>query len=77
MGAALAFEGLMSACYHVCPNALNFQFGECIKPPKVLLYFNIITSKYNLLKFYFRYKFHVHYMYDMYRENLPDQTSRY
>lgn len=28
MGTALAFEGLMSACYHVCPNHSNFQFGE-------------------------------------------------
>lgn len=22
-------EGLLSACYHVCPNYTNFQFGEC------------------------------------------------
>lgn len=21
-------EGLLSACYHVCPNYTNFQFGE-------------------------------------------------
>ncbi|CAI6349746.1 unnamed protein product [Macrosiphum euphorbiae] len=26
MGSALAMEGLMSACYHVCPNHSNFQF---------------------------------------------------
>ncbi|VVC31854.1 Hypothetical protein CINCED_3A010771 [Cinara cedri] len=26
MGAALAMEGIMSACYHVCPNHSNFQF---------------------------------------------------
>lgn len=28
MGSALAMEGLMSACYHVCPNHSNFQFGN-------------------------------------------------
>ena len=26
LGAALAFEGLLSGCYHVCPTAENFQF---------------------------------------------------
>uniref|UniRef100_A0A3P8UPK4 SID1 transmembrane family member 2 n=1 Tax=Cynoglossus semilaevis TaxID=244447 RepID=A0A3P8UPK4_CYNSE len=26
MGAALMMEGLLSACYHVCPNYTNFQF---------------------------------------------------
>lgn len=31
MGTALMMEGLLSACYHVCPNYTNFQFGEC--PP--------------------------------------------
>ena len=29
MGTALMMEGLLSACYHVCPNYTNFQFGEC------------------------------------------------
>lgn len=28
MGTALMMEGLLSACYHVCPNYTNFQFGE-------------------------------------------------
>lgn len=28
MGTALMTEGLLSACYHVCPNYTNFQFGE-------------------------------------------------
>ncbi|NXL51070.1 SIDT2 protein, partial [Podilymbus podiceps] len=32
MGTALMMEGLLSACYHVCPNYTNFQFGEC--PPR-------------------------------------------
>ncbi|PIO28129.1 hypothetical protein AB205_0172000, partial [Aquarana catesbeiana] len=27
MGTALMMEGLLSACYHVCPNYTNFQFG--------------------------------------------------
>ena len=27
-GFALIMEGVMSACYHVCPNYSNFQFGE-------------------------------------------------
>ncbi|NXD86609.1 SIDT2 protein, partial [Halcyon senegalensis] len=31
MGTALMMEGLLSACYHVCPNYTNFQFGE--RPP--------------------------------------------
>ncbi|NXX19063.1 SIDT2 protein, partial [Podargus strigoides] len=34
MGTALMMEGLLSACYHVCPNYTNFQFGECpLSPP--------------------------------------------
>ena len=28
MGLALIMEGIMSACYHVCPNYSNFQFGK-------------------------------------------------
>lgn len=28
MGLALIMEGIMSACYHVCPNYSNFQFGQ-------------------------------------------------
>ncbi|RTG86335.1 uncharacterized protein DC041_0003499 [Schistosoma bovis] len=35
MGLALTMEGLMSACYHMCPNFSNFQFG---KPTKILIY---------------------------------------
>ena len=26
MGIALIMEGIMSGCYHVCPNHTNFQF---------------------------------------------------
>ncbi|NXV51117.1 SIDT2 protein, partial [Uria aalge] len=33
MGTALMMEGLLSACYHVCPNYTNFQFGECPSGP--------------------------------------------
>ncbi|NWI56440.1 SIDT2 protein, partial [Calyptomena viridis] len=33
MGTALMMEGLLSACYHVCPNYTNFQFGECPPAP--------------------------------------------
>ena len=29
MGMALIVEGVMSACYHVCPTSTNFQFGKC------------------------------------------------
>lgn len=25
---ALIMEGVLSACYHVCPNNSNFQFGK-------------------------------------------------
>lgn len=32
MGTALMMEGLLSACYHVCPNYTNFQFGEWPPP---------------------------------------------
>lgn len=28
MGLALVMEGLLSACYHICPNYSNFQFGN-------------------------------------------------
>ncbi|RVE40342.1 hypothetical protein evm_015008 [Chilo suppressalis] len=28
MGVALVSEGILSAAYHVCPNSMNFQFGE-------------------------------------------------
>jgi len=28
MGAALVMEGVLSGCYHVCPNHSNFQFGK-------------------------------------------------
>lgn len=28
MGLALTMEGLLSACYHLCPNKMNFQFGN-------------------------------------------------
>lgn len=28
MGIALMMEGILSACYHVCPNYSNFQFGK-------------------------------------------------
>lgn len=28
MGIALMMEGVLSACYHVCPNYSNFQFGN-------------------------------------------------
>ncbi|NWW19170.1 SIDT2 protein, partial [Falcunculus frontatus] len=34
MGTALMMEGLLSACYHVCPNYTNFQFGECPSAPQ-------------------------------------------
>jgi hypothetical protein len=30
MGAALMMEGVLSGCYHVCPNHSNFQFGKFI-----------------------------------------------
>ena len=28
LGAAMMMVALLSATYHVCPNALNFQFGK-------------------------------------------------
>lgn len=41
-GLALIMEGVMSGCYHVCPNYSNFQFGEFFPsfcdlfPPKMV-----------------------------------------
>lgn len=29
LGVALIMEGVLSGCYHVCPNKSNFQFGKC------------------------------------------------
>lgn len=26
MGGALLMEGILSACYHICPTKVNFQF---------------------------------------------------
>ncbi|KAM9269470.1 SID1 transmembrane family member 2 isoform 4-T4 [Morus bassanus] len=34
MGTALMMEGLLSACYHVCPNYTNFQFALPEAPPR-------------------------------------------
>lgn len=34
MGTALVMEGILSGCYHVCPNRSNFQFGK----RKIILY---------------------------------------
>lgn len=31
MGLALTMEGLLSACYHICPSFSNFQFGKWSK----------------------------------------------
>ncbi|XP_063366824.1 SID1 transmembrane family member 1-like [Cydia amplana] len=28
MGLALSMEGILSACYHLCPNKMNFQFDS-------------------------------------------------
>ena len=28
MGGSLIMEGFLSACYHICPNNSNYQFGE-------------------------------------------------
>lgn len=28
MGGSLIMEGLLSACYHICPNNSNYQFGK-------------------------------------------------
>ena len=28
MGIGLMMEGVLSACYHVCPNKTNYQFGK-------------------------------------------------
>lgn len=31
MGIALIIEGLLSACYHICPSQSNYQFGNYLK----------------------------------------------
>ena len=30
MGVALILEGIFSACYHICPNQSNYQFGKFV-----------------------------------------------
>lgn len=30
MGGSLIMEGLLSACYHICPNNSNYQFGKIL-----------------------------------------------
>lgn len=40
MGGSLIMEGLLSGCYHICPNNANYQFGEL----SVFLYFDVNTS---------------------------------
>lgn len=39
MGIALIIEGVLSACYHICPNQSNYQFGK--KSLYYELYFTI------------------------------------
>lgn len=48
MGTALMMEGLLSACYHVCPNYTNFQFGNCasfLKETSIILNYQFNFSK--------------------------------
>lgn len=33
LGVGMMVVGVFSASYHVCPNRLNFQFGEKSRPP--------------------------------------------
>lgn len=37
LGAGIMVVGLLSGSYHVCPNRLNFQFGEKSRPSVALL----------------------------------------
>ena len=34
MGTALMVEGVLSACYHICPTHANYQFGAFLTRPK-------------------------------------------
>lgn len=47
MGTALMMEGLLSACYHVCPNYTNFQFGKTACVPTRT---SIASLKLNIFK---------------------------
>ena len=40
-GLALIMEGVLSGCYHVCPNNSNFQFGKFSQPMTKVLQFSI------------------------------------
>ena len=40
-GLALIMEGVLSGCYHVCPNNSNFQFGKFSSPKMRVLQFSI------------------------------------
>jgi dsRNA-gated channel SID-1 len=42
MGGALIVEGILSACYHICPTRVNFQFGALLNdvyPINIILLF--------------------------------------
>lgn len=36
MGVALIIEGLLSACYHICPSQSNYQFGNFVSKPQIV-----------------------------------------
>jgi hypothetical protein len=39
MGASLVGEGILSACYHICPTDINFQFDTTFMYAIALLMF--------------------------------------
>ena len=56
MGLALIMEGIMSGCYHVCPNHTNFQFDTAFMYTIALLILEVAqplvnrTSRSQLLR---------------------------
>lgn len=78
MGTALMMEGLLSACYHVCPNYTNFQFGEATNLLTLSTLKSDVLQRFPspvcTLGFFFRYFFHVHDRRAVYVEAVSEET---
>ena len=53
MGLALIMEGIMSGCYHVCPNHTNFQFDTAFMYTISILILMKIYQVWPLTQFHF------------------------
>ena len=58
MGLALAVEGLLSACYHLCPHSMTSQFGKFLMSDQLMTHSCIIYKCW-----WFFFFFHLHRLY--------------